>query len=118
MLSATKRNRVLVLLAVMAAYAAAFLPILVTGREGLWVAKLLFLSGLPFLALATVFGVVFADPIRVHPWPWSVSASAIAVLASTLALWFLTSSAIGLLSVIPAIFAPLAFRLALKFGDQ
>lgn len=79
---------------------------------------LLFLSGLPFLALAMVFGVAFADSVRAHPWRWSVSASAIAVLASTLALWFLTSSAIGLLSVIPAILAPLAFRLVLKFGDR
>ncbi|MGV3510943.1 MAG: hypothetical protein ACO1OX_02955 [Novosphingobium sp.] len=112
------RNRVLVLLAVTAAYAAAFFPLLAMGREGPWLAMLLFVSGLPFLALAIVFGVVFPDPIRAHPWRWSVSASAIAVLTSALALWFLTGSAIGLLSVIPATFAPLAFKLVLKFGDR
>lgn len=112
------RNRVLVVLAVVAAYVAAFAPVLVLGREGPWLAKLLFMSGLPFLALAVAFGGMFPNSIRARPWRWSVLAAAIAVLASSAALWFLTRSPIGLLSVIPAVFAPFTFRLALKFGDR
>jgi hypothetical protein len=110
---ASLRNRLNVIAAVIIAYAGALFPFLVFGAEGFWWIKLLFLAGLPFLALAIIFAAAMAGLIVHHPWRWSLAASSIAIVVSVGGLWFLTKSLVGIVSVVPALLAPVVFRVAL-----
>lgn len=117
-LRASNTDRLKIAAAIVAAYLVAFMPLLFGGGEGLWLAKLLIVAGSPFLLLAVLLGSLFANAIKARPWLWSVAAAAIAVVTSTIALWLLTQSMIGLLSLLPALSAPVAFRIMLRSWDR
>jgi hypothetical protein len=63
--------------------------------------------------LAIIAAAVLAAPIKAHPWKAGLAAATIAVIASTIGLWILTGSLIGLFGLVPALTAPAIFRGAL-----
>ena len=117
-MSTPRSEKLIVVAAIAAAYSVAFVPLLFLGPEGFWLAKLLFVCGTPFLALAASCGLLFATNIKSHPWKWSITAAAIVILTSTAALWYLTNSMVGALSLFPALASPLAFRVTLRLFDR
>lgn len=111
-------QRLRLLFAVCAGYFGAFVPILLLGGEGLWLAMILGLFGLPFLGLAVVASLIWSRRIAESPWKWSLIAAALSIIISTLGFWIWIGSLAGALTALPALFAPVVFNSVLRLtGD-
>ena len=113
-LHSTRRNRVEVVGAVCAAYAMAFLPLIVL-PQGAWLISLLAAGSWPLALIAATLAFVFANRIAEHPWRWAIVASASAIVLACLALQLLAGQGkLGLFGLPIAVLAPPAFIGMLK----
>ena len=106
--------RLRVTAAVVCSFFAALAPLLLFGWEGLWWAKILMIGGAPFLGITAITAFTFAGAILRRPLVWAGIASATAITVSSVGLWLLTGSAIGLASLPIALLATVIFVFAIK----
>ena len=112
------RSRLRIVAAVLFSYIMALAPLVLFGSEGLWWVGMLLIASAPLLAIACVAAYAFAGSVRRHPFRWGGAAALFAIVLSVVALWVLTATWVGLVSIPVAAFAAVIFGFVVKTFDD
>ncbi len=110
----SQANRTHVVSTVVASYFCGFIPLVVTGWSGIWLISLLLPSSLPLLLIACSLAFFFATSIAMYPVLWGLGAFAAVTTVSVLALYLLSHSMIGIVSIFETAPATAIFCFAAK----
>lgn len=105
------KSRLAVIGAIIVAYFASLVPLLLLGRGGFLLAALVGFAGLPLLLLAIIIGALAASRIIDNPWKWSFAAGLGGLVIGGAGMMLDGGSwRVALLGLPVAIFGPVAFR--------
>lgn len=109
------KSRLAVIGAIIVAYFASLVPLLLLGREGFLLAAIVGFTGLPLLLLAIVIGALAASRIIDSPWTWAFAAGFGGLVIGGVGMMLDGGTwQAALLGLPVALLAPVVFRSMLK----
>jgi hypothetical protein len=101
--------RARLLATIVGSYVAALLPLLVAGPEGVWWIAILLTASAPLMLIAAITALAFSNQIIARPLMWALCGAGAAIGISLIAMWLITGTWVGVVSIVIAIPAALIF---------